>query len=115
VPKTDLWDRTAFRKGVQFNSFIGFKGEANMTASMFTFVSALVPALGVATALAQPTAHAFAQFDQAGVIYQRTLLWPYDRATAVAANATYLGDGSDPSYLRFQQQVTKEPGYSVSD
>jgi hypothetical protein len=86
-----------------------------MTASMFTIVSALVPALGVTTALARPAAHAFAQFDQAGITYQSTLLWPYDRASAMAANAAYVGDGSDASYLRFQQQVTKEPGYSFSN
>ncbi len=94
-----------------------------MTATMFTIVSSLVPALGVATALGQPAAHAFAQFDQAGIIYQSTLLWPYDRASAMAANAAYLGDESDPSDLRFQQQatssesaqVTKEPEYSFSN
>jgi hypothetical protein len=113
--KADLWNRTAFRKGVQFNSCIGVKGEANMTSRAFTIVSALVPALGVATALARPTAQAFVQFDQAGIIYQSTLLWPYDRDSAMAANAAYVGDGSDPSYLGFQQQVTKEPGYSFSN
>ncbi len=115
MPNVDLWDRTAFRKGVQFNSFIGFISEANMAARMFTIVSALVPALGVATALARPAAHAFAQFDQAGIIYQSTLLWPYDRASAMAVSAAYVGDGSDPAYLRFQEQVTKEPGYSFSN
>ncbi len=80
-----------------------------------TIVSALVPALGVTTALAQPAAHAFAQFDHAGIVYQSTLLWPYDRASAMAANSAYVGDGSDSSYLRFQQQMTKEPGYSFTN
>jgi hypothetical protein len=115
VPKADLWDRTAFRTGVSFNSFIGVKGEATMTARMFTIVSTLVPALGVVTARAQPAAYAFAQFDQAGIIYQSTPLWPYDRDSAMAATAAYGGDGSDPSYLWFQQQATKEPGYGFND
>lgn len=58
-----------------------------MTARTFTIVSALVPALGVASALTRPAALAFARFEQAGIIYQSTLLWSYDGAGALAANA----------------------------
>ena len=82
-----------------------------MTLRIFPIVSVLVPALGTAaTAMAQP-AHAFAQFDQAGIIYQSTPLWPYDQANAMAANAAYVGDGSDPSYMRDQLNVLHDPVY----
>jgi len=82
-----------------------------MTLRIFPIASVLVPALGTATAMAQPAAHAFAHFDQAGIIYQRTPLWPYDQANAMAANAAYVGDGSDPSYMRDQLNVLHDPVY----
>ncbi len=44
--------------------------------------------------------------------------WPrlnvIDRANAMFTNAAYVGDGFDPSYLRDQQKLVNEPGYSVS-
>ncbi len=84
-----------------------------MAIRIFSIVSALVPALGGTTALAQPTAHAFAQFDQAGIVYQSTLLWPYDEASAMAVNAACVSDGFDPSYLRDKEPQLNEPGYNV--
>lgn len=36
----------------------------------------------------------------------------YDRTSAVAMNAAYVSDGSDPSYLRDQQRLREEFGYS---
>jgi hypothetical protein len=110
VPKGDLSGRIEFQR--RFNSFTRFAGEANMVIRIFSIVSALVPVLGVATALGHPAAHAFAQFDQAGIIYQSTRLWPYDRANVTAVHAAYVGDGFDPSYLRDKEQQLDEPGYS---
>ncbi len=69
-----------------------------MTIRTFAIVPAMVLTLGAATALAQPAARPFAQFDQ---------------AVAGASNAAYIGDGSNPSYLRNQQLLTQEPGYSI--
>jgi hypothetical protein len=85
-----------------------------MTLRFFAIVSALVPALGGATPLAHPAAHAFAQSDQAGVIYHSTLYWPYVKTSALTANAAYVGDGSDPSYVRDQPNVFHEPVYDFS-
>jgi len=82
-----------------------------MILRIFPIVSVLVPALRAATVLAQPAGHAFAQFDEAGVIYQSTPLWPYDKASVMIANAAYVGDGSDPSYLRDQPNVLHDPVY----
>jgi len=82
-----------------------------MTLRIFPIVSVLVPALGAATALAQPAAHAFSQFDQAGIIYHSTPLWPYHRASAMAENTAYVGDGSDPSYRQDQPNVLRDPTY----
>lgn len=67
-----------------------------MAIRTFSIVPALVSTLGVVTAVV-PTASA----------------QTHDRAHAVFTNAAHLGDGSDPSYLRDQQQLTTEPGYSV--
>ena len=67
-----------------------------MAIRTFSVVSALVSALGVATAIA-PTASAHT----------------YDQAPAMFTNAAHLGDGSDPSYLRTQPELTTEPGYST--
>jgi len=69
-----------------------------MTLRTFPIVSVLVPAMGTATVMAQPAAHAFAQFDQAGIVYQSTPLWPYHQASAMAAYAAYVGTGSDASH-----------------
>jgi len=83
-----------------------------MILRIFPIVSVLVPALGAAaTAMAQPAAYAFGEFDQAGIIYQNTPLWPYDQPSAIAANAAYVGAGSDPSYGRDQPNVLHEPVY----
>ncbi|HTW69836.1 MAG TPA: hypothetical protein VME47_08130 [Acetobacteraceae bacterium] len=84
-----------------------------MILKVFSIIPAIVLALGSATALAQPAAHPFAQFDQAGLIEQGAPLRPYDQATAAAGNAAYVSDGSDRSYLRDQQQSMDEPGYSI--
>jgi hypothetical protein len=113
APSANLSDRTEFQKSVQFNPFTGFTGETNMAIRIFSIASALVPALGVATSLTQPVAHAFAQFDQAGITYQSTRLWPYDHVSVMFRNAAYVGDGYDPSYLRDKQHLMNEPGYSI--
>jgi hypothetical protein len=84
-----------------------------MTARIFAMVPAVVLALGAATALAQPAAHPFAQFDRAKMLDRSAPLRPYDQASAAAMQGPYIGDGSDPSYLRMQQELLTEPGYSV--
>lgn len=84
-----------------------------MTVRIFAIVPAVVLALGAATALAQPTAQPFAQFDQASLLGRNTPLRPYDQASAQATLGAYIGDGADPSYLREQQELLTEPGYSV--
>lgn len=84
-----------------------------MSVRIFTIVPAIVLALGAATALAQPTEHPFAQFDQASPVDHSPSLRPCDQVSAKAANAAYVGDGSSPSYLRDQQQLMQEPGYSI--
>jgi len=80
-----------------------------MTSRIFAIVPAMALALSAATALAQPVAQPFAQFDHTSLMQHGTLLRPYDQA----ANAAYVSDGSDPSYLRTQQQLVNEPGYSI--
>jgi hypothetical protein len=54
-----------------------------MTVRIFTIVPAMVLALGAEATLAQPAAHPFAQFDQASLANQATLLRPYDQANAM--------------------------------
>lgn len=82
-----------------------------MSVRSFGVVPVMVLALGAATALAQPAAHPFAQFDQASPVDHSPSLRPYDQVSATAANAAYVNDGSDPSY--YQQQRMQEPGYSI--
>ena len=81
-----------------------------MTLRIGFIVSALVPALGAATAMALPAPQAFAQFGQAGITYQSSLLWPYDQAGAMVANAAYVGTGSDLSH----RDVLHEPVYGFN-
>ncbi|HTW73094.1 MAG TPA: hypothetical protein VME47_24670 [Acetobacteraceae bacterium] len=33
--------------------------------------------------------------------------------TAIGSAAAHIGDGADPNYLKTQQELTTEPGYSV--
>jgi hypothetical protein len=82
-----------------------------MTVRIFAIVPAMVLALSAAIALAQPAAYPFAQFDQASPMVHSPSLRPYDQVSAKTANAAYVDDGSDPSYL--QQQLMQEPGYSI--
>jgi len=81
-----------------------------MTLRVFFIVPALVPPLSAATALAQPATHAFAHFDQAGIAYQSSLLWPYGQARATVATAAYFGSGSDPAH----PDVPHEPVYQFN-
>jgi len=83
-----------------------------MTLRIFPIVSVLVPAMGTATAMPQPAAHAFAQFDQGGLVYQGTPLWPYDQVSAMAAHAAYGGNGSAASHPD-QPDLLYEPVYEV--
>ena len=83
-----------------------------MTARIIAVFTAMGLALGDATVLAQP---ALAQFDHASFMDHAQPLRPYDQANAVMANAAYVGDGSDPSYLRDQQRLVEEFGYSSSN
>ena len=84
-----------------------------MTAKICALVPAMVLAFGAATALAQPAASPFAQLDQPNLIVHSVQLRPYDQRSAVAANAAYISDGSDPSYLQDQAKLLTEPGYSI--
>ena len=84
-----------------------------MNAKIFAIVPAMVLALGVATAPAQPAANPVAQFDLVSRVDHNPLLRPYDQTSAMAAKAAFVGDGSNPSYLRDQQQLMNEPGYSI--
>jgi uncharacterized membrane protein len=81
-----------------------------MTLRIGFIVSALVPALGAATAMALPAPQAFAQFGQAGITYQSSLLGPYDQAGAMVASAAYVGNGSDASH----PDVLHEPVYEFN-
>jgi hypothetical protein len=69
-----------------------------MTVKMLSIVPAMVLALGTATALAQPAANPLTRFDQAG---------------AIVTNAAFVSDGSSANYLRDQQALLREPGYSI--
>jgi hypothetical protein len=69
-----------------------------MTAKIVAVVPVMVLALGAATAVAQPTTHRFARFDQ---------------GSPMVTSAAFVSDGAGPSYLRNQQQLRSEPGYSV--
>lgn len=82
-----------------------------MTARIFPLVPVMVLTLATATALARSTVRPFAQFNQAGLMRYNTL--PYVAGDLVAVNAAFVGDGSTPGYLKEQQQLTHEPGYSV--
>jgi hypothetical protein len=84
-----------------------------MTLRIFAMVPATILALGAATALAQPTAHPLAQFGRANLIDHSTWLWSDDQAGAIAADAAFVSDGCTPSYLRSQQEILREPGYSI--
>jgi len=84
-----------------------------MTARIFSIVPAVVLALSATTALAQPAAQPFAQFDRASLIAHDTTHRPHDGAGAMVSSAAYVSDGSDPSYLRDQQALLNEPGYSI--
>ncbi len=86
------------RVKVRFNCLTSFSGESDMTLTKFAIVPAMVLILGAATALAQPATHPFVQFNQ---------------AVAGAANAAYIGGGSNPNYLRNQHLLTQEPGYFI--
>jgi hypothetical protein len=100
-------------RGVQFNPVTDSRGETKMTTRIFAIVPAMVLALSTAAALAQPAAQPFAQFDPASLIDHGTALGPrYDAGTMVS-NVAYVSDGSDPSYLRVQQELMNEPGYSI--
>lgn len=88
-------------------------GESAMTAKICALVPAMVLAFGAATALAQPTATPFTQFNQPSLIVHSVQLRHYDQGSAIAADAAYIGDGSDPSYLGNQGKLELEPGYSV--
>ncbi len=69
-----------------------------MIVRIFAMVPATILALGPATALAQPAADPFVQFG---------------RANLLVANAAFVTDGCSPSYLPNQQEVLREPGYSI--
>ena len=84
-----------------------------MTTRILAIVPAMVLALSATAALAQPAAQPFAQFDQASLIDHGTALWPRDDVGTMVSNVAYVSDGSDPSYLRDQQALLKEPGYSI--
>lgn len=84
-----------------------------MTVRIFAMVPATILALGGATALAQPTAQPLAPFGGANLIDHGTWLRPYDQACAFVANAAFVSDGWTPSYPRNQQEVLREPGYSI--
>jgi len=83
-----------------------------MTARIFAVITAMGLALSGTTALAQP---AFARFDHASLMDHSQPFRPYDQANAVMAIAAYVGDGSNPNYLRDQQQLLEEFGYSSSN
>jgi hypothetical protein len=69
-----------------------------MTAKIVAIIPVMVLVLGAATAVAQPTTHWSARFDQSSLM---------------AATAAFVSDGANPSYLREQQQLRNEPGYSI--
>lgn len=81
-----------------------------MTARIFVVVPAMVLALGAATALAQPAAKPFVQFQQASLIDHAT---PLQQLGAKVTSVAFVSDGSDPSYLRVQKELLNEPGYSI--
>jgi len=83
-----------------------------MTARIFAVVAAMGLALGGSTALAQP---ALAQFDHASLMDHGQPVRPYDESNAVMATAAYVGDGTDPNYLRDRQQLLEEFGYRSSN
>jgi hypothetical protein len=84
-----------------------------MNAMIFAIVPAMAFALDAAPAREQAAPYPVALFDSASRMDRSPLLRPYDPASAMAANTAYLGDGSDPSYLRDQEQLRNEPGYSI--
>lgn len=84
-----------------------------MIVKMYAIVPVMVVALGAGSALAQPVAYRFAQLDKANLMDQATPLRPYNQASAMAASAARVGDGSDPSYRQDQRRVRHEPGYSI--
>jgi hypothetical protein len=86
-----------------------------MTARIFAIVPAMVLALSATTALAQPAARPFAQFDRASLITHDTALRPVDGAAAMVSYAAYLGEGWDASHWRDQQEQTGVPEYSTSN
>jgi len=80
---------------------------------MFAIVPAMVLALGVAMAQAQPAANPQVQFHQASVIDHPTPLRPFDQVGAKFTNAAYVSDWSDPAYRQAQKELMNEPGYSI--
>jgi hypothetical protein len=84
-----------------------------MTVKMYAIVLVMAVALSAGPAPAQPGAYRFAQFDKANLMSQGTPLGPFTQASAAAANAARVGDGSDPSYRQDQWRVRHGPGYSV--
>jgi hypothetical protein len=75
------------------------------------YASAL--AMVVATMLThQVAAPPIAQYDRAPAP-GNVGLRPYDQSSAMAIGATFLGGGSDPTYLGDQQQLLRGPGYRV--
>ena len=84
-----------------------------MTARIYALVPAMLLTFGAATALAQPTASPFTQFNRAGLTVHRVQLAPNGQGSAIAVHGPYIGDGSDPSYQRDQRELMNEPGYSI--
>ncbi len=85
-----------------------------MAARILTIVPMIVLALGAATVLAQPPApRSFAPIDQANFTEHDMPFRQHDPASAIAVDAAYVGDGSDPRYLWEQQKLLTEPGYSI--
>jgi len=84
-----------------------------MPAKIYALVPAMVLAFGAATALAQPAARPFVQSDQPGLIVHSVQLLSPNQGSAIATDAAYIGDGSDPSYISDQRKLLSEPGYSI--
>lgn len=107
-----------------------------MTAKIYAIASAMVLAIGTGTALAQTTVSPFAQYDHVTLMQHSARLGPYDPESAIAMKAAFVGDGtsvptqepfqynyggaaahvgdgSSSSYLRDQQELLSEPGYSI--
>ena len=84
-----------------------------MTTKIHALVPAMLLAFGAATALAHPAASPFAQSDQPSLVVHSVSLRPFDQGNAVTRDAAYISDGSNPAYLRNQNALINEPGYSI--